>query len=81
MDIFIKTNLNHPLACSDCNRLLNFSSYVEGEDKQIYCKGCYSVKFGAMSRGEAKADTSLTFFEAAEGDVKCTGCAGKGKIS
>lgn len=65
------------LGCSDCKRLLDCSTYYDGKDRQIYCKNCYAIKFGHLSRTDQTSEIENTFFAASDGDIKCTGCSGK----
>ena len=34
------------LACFECSRQLDISSYYDGRDGGVYCKNCYGDKYG-----------------------------------
>jgi hypothetical protein len=70
------------LACYGCSRPLDASSFNDGRDGGVYCKGCYSVKYGlrsarSQSRGAATTENVSAIFPAGEGDLQCPSCQGK----
>ena len=62
---------NSCLSCFNCNRTLDISSYVDGRDGGIYCKNCYSEKYGYRGRSQSRGKDVL--FPAQSGDVRCPG--------
>ena len=63
------------LACSSCRRALDASSYYEGSDSLVYCKGCYTAQFGDLA--PAPAEEMIHFPATGPEDTKCGGCGGK----
>ena len=62
------------LACISCRRALDPSSYYEGGEGMVYCRGCYTAEFGDMAPGPQEA---MVHFPASPGDLSCEGCGGK----
>ena len=62
---------NSCLSCFNCNRTLDISRYIDGRDGGIYCKNCYSEKYGYRGRSQSRGKDVL--FPAQSGDVKCPG--------
>ena len=63
------------LNCIQCNRILDISSYIDGRDGGVYCKNCYSDRYGY--RGRSKSRGKDVLFPAQNGDVQCPSCSGK----
>ena len=63
------------LLCTSCRRALDASSYFEGSDKLVYCKGCYTSQFGDLA--PAAQEEMIRFPATSPGDTKCLGCSSK----
>ena len=63
------------LTCAACRRALDASSYYEGSDKMVYCKGCYTSTFGDLA--PAANEEMIHFPATVPGDTKCCGCGSK----
>ena len=63
------------LNCFQCNRILDISSYIDGRDGGVYCKNCYSDRYGY--RGRSKSRGKDVLFPAQNGDIQCPSCSGK----
>lgn len=56
------------LVCFECRRLLDASSFCDGRDGGVYCKGCYAVKFGHRARSKSVGTVDFGALQAQEGE-------------
>jgi len=66
------------LSCNDCHTNLDASSFYNGNDGEVYCKYCYSLKFGHRQKSDYKGWMDV---KAIPGEVHdkltCPRCGGK----
>ena len=66
------------LKCNECSKQLETSNFLEARDKNIYCAGCYAVKYGVKSRASSCGPLNLKNIPAMENDPdQCPRCKGK----
>ena len=65
------------LQCFDCKKQLDTTNFLEARDKQIYCGGCYSVKYGVRSRASSCGPINFGRVKAADPGKACKACHGE----
>ena len=74
-----KHNLYHKscLTCYDCNRGLDSSTFFDANDKQVYCKSCYTSRFGHRGRrAKSVGPVETQKLPASKNDAACPTCFG-----
>ena len=74
-----KHNLYHKscLTCYDCRKALDASNFFDASDRQVYCKGCYTSKFGHRGkRAKSVGPIETQKIQATNNEIACPTCSG-----